>query len=150
MIYLVLALKKMTYWLLRTLKVILPHSSPKFCLLLFTNSSYWVWGLYSMLCTLFFWLQFSVKHEGHELKWKKQGAITYSVDWIYLTPSLSHLEVGCPGTWGTGPQTQTVRTPKSLPYLQPSLEARPPEKACPSFRPSTCHPELEELWKPIE
>ena len=47
------------------------------------------------------------------------------------------------GDWICWPQTQTARTPKSSPYLQPSHEPRPPEKHSPSTR----HIELEEQWK---
>ena len=50
------------------------------------------------------------------------------------------------GDWNCWPQTQTARTPKSHPYLQPSHEPRLPEKSCPC--PSTRHTELEEQWKP--
>ena len=63
----------------------------------------------------------------------------------HLMP-LSHMEVACPGTWGTGtadPKPKTARRPKSPPYLQPSHEPCPPEKPCPSTR----HTELEEQWK---
>ena len=51
------------------------------------------------------------------------------------------------GDWNCWPQTQTARTPKSPPYLQPSHEPSLPEKPTPAPTPNTHHIELEEQWK---
>ena len=47
------------------------------------------------------------------------------------------------GDWNCSSQTQTARTPKSPPYLQPSHEPCLPEQPCPIPR----NTELEDQWK---
>ena len=49
------------------------------------------------------------------------------------------------GDWNCWSQTQTARTPKSPPYLQPSHEPILPEQPFPS----PCHTELEDQWKKL-
>ena len=77
------------------------------------------------------------------------------VDFAKLTPS-SHMEVGCPGTWGRGGGAGTAEPKSKHPEHQ---RARPTcnqatsparqkkKKSCPNPGPSTRCTELEEQWR---
>ena len=65
---------------------------------------------------------------------------------FYLTPA-SHMEVGCPGTWGLELQTPnpgSKSTPQPSPTHNPATSPRPPH---PAPGPSTRHTEPGALWK---
>jgi len=66
-----------------------------------------------------------------------------------LTP-LSHIEVGCSGTWGTGtadPKPKQPEHPRAYRTCNPAMCPACQKKPSPSPRPSTCCIELEEQWK---
>ena len=68
-----------------------------------------------------------VKHEGHELKWKKQGAVTYGKDGESGVRKMFIISLGNWIELESTPQSQAVHTSEYGPLNQPITAHLVPE-----------------------
>ena len=76
----------------------------------------------------FFPLQFMAKHEVHELKWKKQGAVSYSTDQENEVSKMFIIPLGHWIELANTPRSQVIRSLKYGPLNQPITAHVIPER----------------------